>query len=360
MTQLAVDVQSLTHIYGEFKALDDVSLSVPAGAYTVLLGPSGSGKTTLLSVLGGFLVPQQGQVLINGADMTRVAPAKRPTTTMFQDYALFPHMSILDNVAFGLRMRKVAKKERQAKALDMLALVGLAGSKSKKPHELSGGQRQRVALARALAVDPVVLLLDEPLGALDLKLRRQMQSELKHIQREVGTTFVHVTHDQEEAMAIGDEIVVMNKGKIEDLGTPERVYLRPSSRFSADFMGQSSFLDGVVDGADERVLRIRTACGLLELPASGGSFKQGDEVCLSMRPEHIRLGDVAEGHLGFGTATLREVTFQGAHHLAVLDHDIAEGFMLTAQLPQVGHFAVGSRVSVSIDPEQLVLLTNET
>ncbi|MBO0344357.1 ABC transporter ATP-binding protein [Roseibium sp. CAU 1637] len=356
MTQLAVDVRSLTHSYGDFKALDNVSLAVPNGAYTVLLGPSGSGKTTLLSVLGGFLVPQQGEVLIEGRDMTSVVPAKRPTTTMFQDYALFPHMSIADNVAFGLRMRGVGKKERLTKAMEMLSLVGLADEKSKKPHQLSGGQRQRVALARALAVDPVVLLLDEPLGALDLKLRRQMQSELKAIQREVGTTFVHVTHDQEEAMAIGDEIVVMNKGRIEDLGPPERVYLKPSSRFSAGFMGQSSFVSGTVVSQDPQTLQIDTVFGRLRVPTREQIYSAGSAVVLSMRPEHLVLGTPSAINLSLGTATIRDVTFQGAHHLAKLQHLDASGLELTAQVPQSGHPQVGMEVQVSIHPDHLVIL----
>ena len=221
-----------------------MSLTIAAGSYTVLLGPSGSGKTTLLSILGGFLQPEQGRVLIQGEDCTRMAPAKRPTATVFQDYALFPHMSIGGNVGFGLRMQGVAKAEREAKARDMLGLVGLAQAFDKKPHQLSGGQRQRVALARALVVEPAVLLLDEPLGALDLKLRRQMQDELKAIQKRVGTAFVHVTHDQEEAMALADHVVVMNHGRIEDEGSPERVYGRPATRFTATFMGESTVVPG--------------------------------------------------------------------------------------------------------------------
>ena len=205
MTAL-VSVENVSQTFGPAKALDSVSLAIQPGSYTVLLGPSGSGKTTLLSILGGFLQPTTGRVLINGADCTLMAPAKRPTATVFQDYALFPHMSVGSNVAFGLRMQGVSKAERTAKAQEMLRLVGLEHAFEKKPHQLSGGQRQRVALARALVVEPAVLLLDEPLGALDLKLRRQMQDELKAIQKRVGTAFVHVTHDQEEAMALADHV----------------------------------------------------------------------------------------------------------------------------------------------------------
>jgi spermidine/putrescine transport system ATP-binding protein len=258
-----VTIENLTRRFDAMLALDDVSLNIKAGSYTVLLGPSGSGKTTLLSILGGFLQPSSGRVLINGADCTAIPPAKRPTATVFQDYALFPHMSVANNVAFGLRMRGVAKDSRTTRALEMLSVVGLADQAHKKPHELSGGQRQRVALARALIVEPAVLLLDEPLGALDLKLRRQMQDELKAIQKRVGTAFVHVTHDQEEAMALADHVVVMNKGHIEDQGTPEKVYARPATAFSATFMGESTIIDGHAIRPEH-----------IEIVKSGGSLGQ--------------------------------------------------------------------------------------
>jgi len=218
-----VSIREVTQRYGRVLALDGVSLDISAGEFVVLLGPSGCGKTTLLNLIGGFAEPTAGHVLIGGRDMAGVASKDRPTTTVFQDYALFPHMTLRDNVAFGLRMRGQPRASRAAKADEMLALVGLVGRGDHRPHELSGGQRQRVALARALAVEPDVLLLDEPLGALDLKLRRSMQDELKEIQRRVGTTFVHVTHDQEEAMAIADRIVVMNGGRIEDQGAPRDI-----------------------------------------------------------------------------------------------------------------------------------------
>ncbi len=231
MKQPAVEFRGITMRFGDKVALAGIDLEIAEGEFVVLLGPSGSGKTTLLNILGGFLEPDAGHVLISGNDVTRVSPEKRPTTTVFQDYALFPHMSVAANVAFGLRMRKVDKTAQQSRVDAALAMVGLAEFGNRRIHELSGGQRQRIALARALVVEPAVLLLDEPLGALDLKLRRQMQEELKQIQKRVGTTFVHVTHDQEEAMAIGDTIVVLNDGVIEDLGAPERIYLKPASRF---------------------------------------------------------------------------------------------------------------------------------
>ena len=242
MSEWLVEIQAVSHSFGAHRVLENISLEIAPASYTVLLGPSGSGKTTLLSILGGFLVPTAGRVLIAGADCTTLPPARRPTTTVFQDYALFPHMSVRANVGFGLMMRGVGRAERRRAANEALALVGLEHVADRRPHELSGGQRQRVALARALVVEPAVLLLDEPLGALDLKLRRQMQDELKAIQKRVGTAFVHVTHDQEEAMALADLCVVMSHGRIEDTGPPERVYRRPRTRFTATFMGESTIL----------------------------------------------------------------------------------------------------------------------
>ena len=280
-----VTLEGVNHRFGTFQALRDITLSFEAREFVVLLGPSGCGKSTLLFILGGFLEPLSGAVKIGGRDMAGVAPKDRPTTTMFQDYALFPHMSLRDNVGFGLRMKGQNKTTRNARADEMLDLVGLLDKARAKPHELSGGQRQRVALARAVAVEPEVLLLDEPLGALDLKLRRQMQEELKSIQRKAGTTFIHVTHDQEEAMAIADRIVVMNAGRIEDQGRPEDVYLRPKTLFSANFMGDINRLPNHLAKASGTT----AAC---------------------VRPENIGLA----GEIALGEATLESAAFFGTYH----------------------------------------------
>ncbi len=293
-----VSVLGVTQTYGSALALEDVSLEIAAGEFVVLLGPSGCGKTTLLNLIGGFAEPAKGRILIGGKDMAGISPARRPTTTVFQDYALFPHMTLADNVGFGLRMRGMAGPERRARAEEMLALVGLPGRADRRPHELSGGQRQRVALARALAVAPDVLLLDEPLGALDLKLRRAMQDELKAIQRRVGTTFVHVTHDQEEAMAIADRIVVMNAGRMADVGPPREIYLRPKSLFSAVFMGEINQI--AVTGG-------QTALG----PIASGTGT------LLIRPEAIGL----TGPLALGPCRILDAAFFGTHiraHVAPL------------------------------------------
>ena len=307
----SVSIRAVSQRYGMAVALNDVSLEIEAGEFVVLLGPSGCGKTTLLNIIGGFAEPTSGTVLIGGRDMGGVAPKDRPTTTVFQDYALFPHMSLRDNVGFGLRMRGVSRADRAEKADAMLALVGLEGRGDRRPHELSGGQRQRVALARALAVEPDVLLLDEPLGALDLKLRRQMQDELKAIQRRVGTTFVHVTHDQEEAMAIADRIVVMNGGRIEDHGPPREVYLHPRTLFTAGFMGEVN-----------------------KIPVAGGQAAFGPvpvaDGTLCLRPEAIS----ATGSLHIGLCKVEEVAFFGTHvrvHVAPLT---APGLRLVVHLPQ--------------------------
>jgi spermidine/putrescine transport system ATP-binding protein len=340
MTAL-VTIENLSHSFGQMLALDAVSLAIQPGSYTVLLGPSGSGKTTLLSILGGFLQPTAGRVLIKGEDCTTMAPARRPTATVFQDYALFPHMSVGGNVAFGLRMKGVSKPERLAKAQDMLKLVGLDRAFDKKPHQLSGGQRQRVALARALVVEPAVLLLDEPLGALDLKLRRQMQDELKAIQKRIGTAFVHVTHDQEEAMALADHIVVMNHGRIEDQGPAERVYGQPATRFAATFMGEST----IVRGRVEENGQVRTPLGLFDLKCA----MPGTEVYIAIRPEHVRLG-------GDIRATVKDVVYQGSFKRVTAVPSASHDINLLARLPADAPVQPGTSISLGVNLDALIIL----
>lgn len=280
MSEHLVAMRNIRKAYGSLIALDDVDLTIEQGQFVVLLGPSGSGKTTLLSILGGFTTPTSGEVLINGEDMTLTSPAQRPTVTVFQDYALFPHMSVADNIGFGLAMRKMPRAERTRQIVEVLATVGLENLGRRRIHQLSGGQRQRVALARAIVVEPTVLLLDEPLGALDLKIRQQMQDELVQLQRRLETTFVHVTHDQEEAMHIGDIVVVINNGRIEDIGPPERVYLRPASLFTATFMGDSNIITGTASSGNEQRISIDTALGPLLVD---GQAEAGSNVHVSIR-----------------------------------------------------------------------------
>ena len=359
-----LSIRNISKTFGEFKALNDVSLEIAAGEFVVLLGPSGCGKTTLLSILGGFLLPTSGQIFIHDRDVTNVQPAKRPTTTMFQDYALFPHMRLIDNVGFGLRMRGMGKADRDMKALALLDMVGLKSASSKKPHELSGGQRQRVALARALAVDPDVLLLDEPLGALDLKLRRQMQDELKSIQRRIGTTFVHVTHDQEEAMAIADRIIVMNAGRIEDIGSPTEIYLRPKSLFSAGFMGEVNFIDGELTNTPHGgSAMVQTALGLLTLPRScfvHDAPLLHQKVTLCIRPEHFRKSEnPAEQLVTLGSATITNAAFFGTHfrcHLVSSSHDLRA---LTAHMATSENVQDGATISLVVQAKDIVVLPSK-
>lgn len=294
-----LSIRNASKHFGPTRAVDDLSLDIPANTYVVLLGASGSGKTTLLSILGGFTAPTQGQILLAGQDITLMPPARRPTATVFQDYALFPHMTVAQNVGFGLSVRHLPKPQIAANVAKALDMVGLSGFGPRRISEASGGQRQRIALARALVTEPAILLLDEPLGALDLNLRRQMQNELRSLQRREGRTFVHVTHDQEEAMAVADLIVIMNHGKIEDHGPPERVYAQPRTRFAASFMGDSTILPATFgpDHAD-------TPLGRLPTRPMGGS-------AVAIRPESVLLTE-GEGTLPLGLLTVTERVFQGA------------------------------------------------
>jgi spermidine/putrescine transport system ATP-binding protein len=343
-----LDIAHLSKVYGEVTALDDVSLAVEQGGYVVLLGPSGSGKTTLLSAIGGFIIPSSGHITIAGRDVTTLAPAQRPTTTLFQDYALFPHMSVASNVGFGLKVRRVASHERDRRIAAALEMVGLAGYGRRGIHELSGGQRQRVALARALVVEPEILLLDEPLGALDLNLRRQMQDELMDLQRRTGRSFVHVTHDQEEAMALASLIVVMNKGRIEDKGSPKRIYERPATRFTANFMGESTQIAGRVTHCQDGIFSVTTAIGQL---SAVGDVGDGAEVTLILRPENIVAG--ATGDVALGAARIREAVFQGAHYRVLARaEDGEQDFVL--RLPPDATVEQGMRLSLSCQANRLV------
>ncbi len=336
----AVQIDNLNHWFGSFQALKNISLEIDSGEYVTLLGPSGCGKTTLLSVLGGFLKPTEGNVHIGARDMTLLPPADRPTTTVFQDYALFPHMSLRDNVGFGLRMAGVDKLERHRRADEKLKMVGLVGDGSRRPHELSGGQRQRVALARALAVEPEVLLLDEPLGALDLKLRRTMQDELKVIQRQAGTTFVHVTHDQEEAMALADRIVVMNAGQIEDAGSPRQVYNQPATLFTANFMGE-------INQIPAQITNGQASTELGQLPATG--IPNGEAI-LCIRPE--ALCDEGKG-LDLMPAKVTDATFFGTYVRVLLISGDAGGLTLSAHLPPGDIPPIGDFIQLSVPTKAL-------
>ena len=353
MAEPIVRLAGVSKRYAEMVAVEPLDLDIDAGEFVVLLGPSGSGKTTILSMIGGFAAPTDGRVLIAGEDVTDLPPAKRPTATVFQDYALFPHMSVRSNVAFGLAMRKVPRVERHRRADEVLQLVGLDGFGDRGVHQLSGGQRQRVALARAIAVEPKVLLLDEPLGALDLALRRQMQEELVRIQKRLGTTFVHVTHDQEEAMSIADRVIVMNKGRVEDMGSPSRVYLRPASLFTASFMGESNILTGEVVQAMPGVACVTTKVGILTVPAQAAV---GDKVTLSIRPEQLLIGGGDDGCLAIGRGRISETSFQGTHLRAHVAMENSGDNELLLRAPATEQLSVGSDVELSVRAADLVML----
>jgi ABC-type Fe3+/spermidine/putrescine transport system ATPase subunit len=284
----AIELRGVSKLFGEAVALQPLDLDIRDGEFFCLLGPSGCGKTTTLNIIGGFIAPSAGVVRIAGNDMTKRPPNRRPVNTVFQSYALFPHLNVIENVAFGLRMARVQKGEQRTRAREALDLVGLGTFAERPVSQLSGGQAQRVAIARALVNKPSVLLLDEPLGALDLKLRKRLQTELSLIQRHVGTTFVFVTHDQEEAMALADRIVILNEGRIEQIGTPEEIYRRPASLFAADFIGESNILHGKKDGG---VFVLENGA---RVPISG----QAPEAVTSLviRPEALRIGK--DGFIG--------------------------------------------------------------
>jgi spermidine/putrescine transport system ATP-binding protein len=324
-----LDLRGVTKRFASVTAVDDLSLFIRSGEFLTLLGPSGCGKTTTLRMIAGFEDPTTGQILIDGVDAAGVPPFKRNVNTVFQNYALFPHLSVWDNVAFGLKMKRVGRTDRQQRVRDALDLVQLAPLAERRPHQLSGGQQQRVALARALVNHPAVLLLDEPLGALDLKLRKAMQLELTGLQQRVGITFVYVTHDQEEALTMSDRIAVMDGGRLQQLGTPTEIYERPASRFVADFIGETNFLDGVVrERHGEDAVVCVEGVGVIR---GQGPGEPGARVSLAIRPEKIAIADGRQRGRNQIEATVLASVFRGSDTRLVVQ--LGNGKQMSVELP---------------------------
>jgi spermidine/putrescine transport system ATP-binding protein len=346
----AVEALEVSKIFGtgndRVRALDSVSVSILQNEFFTLLGPSGCGKTTLLRLIAGFEQPSSGEILLKGNPVEHLPPYQRAVNTVFQSYALFPHMTVAQNIAFGLEMRAIAKEKVGSVVEEMLALVKMTGLDSRKPAQLSGGQQQRVALARALANHPEVLLLDEPLSALDLKLRQEMRSELKSLQRRTGITFVFVTHDQEEALTMSDRIAVMSKGQIQQLGAPLDIYERPVNRFVADFIGDTNFVEASIDGREGQFLQCRVAEGLGFLVTQAGNAMPGAAVTLAIRPEKILL------KAGGTVATIVQTVYVGTD--TNYEVRLAESLRLNVRVQNAVDgrpaFAVGDKVGIDVPP----------
>ncbi|MET8942911.1 ABC transporter ATP-binding protein [Streptomyces sp. NPDC004542] len=351
-----VRLSGIGKTYGSFTAVHPLDLTVPQGSFFALLGASGCGKTTTLRMIAGLEEPSSGTVHLGDQDVTQLPPYKRPVNTVFQSYALFPHLDIFENVAFGLRRRGIKSVKKQVE--EMLDLVQLGEQARKKPHQLSGGQQQRVAVARALINHPKVLLLDEPLGALDLKLRRQMQLELKRIQTEVGITFVHVTHDQEEAMTMADTVAVMNAGRVEQLGSPADLYENPQTTFVANFLGTSNLIEAEVDTGDGEDIVLRAGGGKLVLPRARCSAPAtaGGKVLVGVRPEKISLthaddaGEIPAGRNRI-TGKIADASFIGVSTQYVIDTPVCDEFAVYVQnVDRDGRLVPGADVVLHWSP----------
>jgi spermidine/putrescine transport system ATP-binding protein len=341
-----VRLDDVTKHFDGVIAVDGLTLEIPTGSFFALLGPSGCGKTTTLRMIGGFEEPDTGTIYLGEQPVTGLPPHKRDVNTVFQSYALFPHLTIFENVAFGLRRKGVKGAQLNGRVGEILEMVDLAGMERRKPRQLSGGQQQRVALARALVNNPQVLLLDEPLGALDLKLRKQMQLTLKQIQHEIGITFVHVTHDQEEAMTMADAIAVMNHGRIEQLGPPEELYERPRTSFVARFLGASNLLPGTVE--DDRAVRLESG-GAVQV---GSALPpRGSRVAVGIRPEKLRPGPAQhEANTLAGTVTERSYVGVATQYLVETPDGVVMVFVQNAQ-PTAAGLEPGTTVELSFDPD---------
>lgn len=341
--------------FKDFVAAKDINLVVESGEFLTLLGPSGCGKTTTLRMIAGFEQPTEGEVWIDGQLVNDIEPYKRDVNTVFQSYALFPHMNVFDNIAFGLRMKKVKKAEVKERVENILKLVQLEQFIDRKPDQLSGGQRQRVAIARALVNNPKVLLLDEPLGALDLRLRKQMQVELKHLQKQLGITFIYVTHDQEEALTMSDRIIVMNEGLIEQIGSPTEIYERPKTRFIADFIGETNIFEGIIKRKDDQFVYID--CAGQELKAlRNGEGDTGEKVYLAVRPEKMDVNIIANETLSNLSCLFKEKIYIGSLTKLVLELPTGQEVIVNETEENSGYIKTGGLLYMSWNPIDSVLL----
>ena len=337
MSKELIRLRDLCMAFDDEPVLDHINLYINDKEFLTLLGPSGCGKTTTLRIIGGFATPTSGDVLFDGVRINDVPPYQRQINTVFQKYALFPHLNVYENIAFGLRMQKLPEAEIKERVMEMLETVSLKGFEHRRPEALSGGQQQRVAIARALVNRPKVLLLDEPLAALDLKLRKDMQIELKRIQQQVGITFIYVTPDQEEALTMSDTIVVMDKGSIQQIGTPEDIYNEPKNAFVADFIGESNIIDGIMP--EDNVVQMYGR----RFPCLDGGFAPNEAVDVVIRPEDIDIVPVEQGQL---TGTVTSVTFKGMQYDIIVDF---RGFKWLIQTTD--HCPEGARIGIKIDPD---------
>jgi len=356
MSKELIRLRNLCMAFDDEPVLNNINLYINDKEFLTLLGPSGCGKTTTLRIIGGFATPTSGDVLFDGVRINDVPPYQRQINTVFQKYALFPHLNVYENIAFGLRMQrrpdpsdpsgkkmvKIPEEEIHQRVMEMLEVISLKGFEHRKPDALSGGQQQRVAIARALVNKPKVLLLDEPLGALDLKLRKDMQIELKRIQQQVGITFIYVTHDQEEALTMSDTIVIMDKGSIQQIGTPEDIYNEPKNAFVADFIGESNIIDGIM--VEDNLVKMYGK----KFPCLDGGFAPNEPVDVVIRPEDIDIVPVEQGQI---TGTVTSVTFKGMQYDIIVDF---KGFKWLIQTTD--HCPEGARIGIKIDPDGIHIM----
>jgi spermidine/putrescine transport system ATP-binding protein len=351
-----IRLEDLVKWFDEVVAVDGIDLDIPPGEFFSLLGPSGCGKTTTLRMIGGFERPDRGRILLDGRDMAQTPPHRRPVNTVFQNYALFPHLAVSENVAFGLRLQRVGRDEARRRVAEALRLVRLEGYEERRPTQLSGGQQQRVALARALILNPSVLLLDEPLGSLDAKLRKALQIELKSIQEEVGITFVYVTHDQEEALTMSDRIAVMSHGKVVQVGPPKEVYEAPATAYVADFLGVSNLMDARIEGVPSQG-RARVRLGDFVLVAAAGDWEADGDVKVVIRPERIQVEDGRTDGENRIPGMVERTVYVGPTMQVIVQ--LPEGRVVQAMIPNRGEehgFAQGTPVTLHLPPEDLRVL----